>query len=144
MKRILAAFVAISLFPVTQAVAATEIPRPPAVLSPDLSDPWLLQLKPGRKLPGLTLPHLTRTTLFAAPTIHAAFLPPPARTIRPAPTLIKVPGSSQTIDVLNYPIPREFLPTVVAYQSTEKPGTIVIDTPSRHLYLVMPNGQALR
>lgn len=145
MKRILAAFVAVTLFPATHAVAATEIPRPPAVLSPDLSDPWLLQLKPGRRLlPVLTLPRLTRTTLFAPPTIHPAFVQPPPRQIRPASVLVKIPGSSQTVDIQNYPIPREFLPQVVAYQTTEPPGTIVIDTPSRHLYLVMPNGQALR
>ena len=38
----------------------------------------------------------------------------------------------------------EFLPKVVPYPSQEKPGTIIIDTESRHLYLIMPDQQALR
>ena len=38
------------------------------------------------------------------------------------------------------PIPR----TTVSYASTYSPGTIVINTAERRLYLVLPNGQALR
>ncbi len=38
----------------------------------------------------------------------------------------------------------EFRRQAVAYQGPEAPGTIVIDTPSRFLYLVQGNGQALR
>lgn len=37
-----------------------------------------------------------------------------------------------------------FLPTEVAYDGTEAPGTIIIDTPSRYLYLVEPGGTARR
>jgi len=33
---------------------------------------------------------------------------------------------------------------VVAYQTTEAPGTIVIDTPHTYLYLVLGNGKAMR
>ena len=32
----------------------------------------------------------------------------------------------------------------IAYSSRHAPGTIIVDTPSRYLYLVMPNGRALR
>jgi lipoprotein-anchoring transpeptidase ErfK/SrfK len=38
------------------------------------------------------------------------------------------------------PIPRQ----TVSYPTAYPPGTIVIDTPERRLYLVLPNGQALR
>jgi lipoprotein-anchoring transpeptidase ErfK/SrfK len=38
------------------------------------------------------------------------------------------------------PIPR----TTVSYASGYAPGTIVVDTAERRLYLVLPNGQALR
>ncbi|MCJ9724613.1 L,D-transpeptidase, partial [Agrobacterium sp. SHOUNA12C] len=38
----------------------------------------------------------------------------------------------------------QFLPQVVDYQTKEKPGTIVIDTNNRFLYLVMDGGQARR
>lgn len=33
---------------------------------------------------------------------------------------------------------------VVDYPTSERPGTLVVDTPNRFLYLVMENGQALR
>lgn len=33
---------------------------------------------------------------------------------------------------------------VVSYPTRERPGTLVVDTPNRFLYLVMENGQALR
>ena len=38
------------------------------------------------------------------------------------------------------PIPR----TTVSYASTYSPGTVVVNTAERRLYLVLPNGQALR
>ena len=38
----------------------------------------------------------------------------------------------------------QFLPQTVSYQTTEKPGTIVIDTNNRFLYLVQEGGQAKR
>ncbi len=38
----------------------------------------------------------------------------------------------------------KFLPQTIAYQTSHKPGTIIIDTNEKFLYLVQPNGQALR
>jgi len=38
------------------------------------------------------------------------------------------------------PIPR----TTVSYASNYSPGTVVVNTAERRLYLVLPNGQALR
>jgi len=38
----------------------------------------------------------------------------------------------------------EFLPQVVEYQTRQKPGTIVIDTNNRFLYLVLNDGKARR
>jgi len=42
------------------------------------------------------------------------------------------------------PIDPKFERQVVAYRSEEKPGTIVIDTPNRFLYLVEAGGRAMR
>lgn len=45
----------------------------------------------------------------------------------------------------NHPqIDPKFLPQMVSYQTSQKPGSIVIDTNSRYLYLVMGNGKARR
>src|SRR5687768_13460209 len=46
------------------------------------------------------------------------------------------------------PVRREidpaFLPAVVEYPTAERPGTVVIDTRSRYLYLVLEGGKAQR
>jgi len=55
---------------------------------------------------------------------------------------VAIPGESE--QVRDYPLPAEFMPQVVYYPSAERPGTIIIDTPARHLYLIMGNNQALR
>jgi lipoprotein-anchoring transpeptidase ErfK/SrfK len=38
----------------------------------------------------------------------------------------------------------EFQKTMVLYRTTEAPGTIIIQTAERHLYVVQPGGRALR
>jgi lipoprotein-anchoring transpeptidase ErfK/SrfK len=38
----------------------------------------------------------------------------------------------------------QFLPQTVAYETTHKPGTVIIDTNNRFLYLIMADGQARR
>jgi len=38
----------------------------------------------------------------------------------------------------------EYQRQVVAYRGNERPGTVIIDTPSKFLYLVQPGGQAIR
>ncbi|QLF69756.1 L,D-transpeptidase [Peteryoungia desertarenae] len=41
-------------------------------------------------------------------------------------------------------VPPNLLRQEVSYQTTEAPGTIVVDTDNRYLYLVQPGGKALR
>ncbi len=43
-----------------------------------------------------------------------------------------------------YKVPAQYRRQVVSYRTSEKPGTIVVDTASKHLYFVMPNGKAMR
>jgi lipoprotein-anchoring transpeptidase ErfK/SrfK len=51
-----------------------------------------------------------------------------------------------------YPLPatdlseidEKYLRTIVPYTTREQPGTIIIDTPNRYLYLVQENGMAIR
>ena len=42
------------------------------------------------------------------------------------------------------PLDPQFLPRMVNYETSQKPGTIIINTNTRHLYLVMGNGKARR
>lgn len=41
-------------------------------------------------------------------------------------------------------VPERYLRQRVRYQTSEKPGTVVVDTKTRHLYYVMGNGRAMR
>jgi lipoprotein-anchoring transpeptidase ErfK/SrfK len=47
-------------------------------------------------------------------------------------------------DESSYPIDPRFLRQVVAYNGPEKPGTIIVDTPNKFLYLVEEGGRAMR
>ena len=97
---------------------------PPVYLSPDLTEPWMLQLQPGSK--PLYRRKLAEPTVVPAPAVL-----PQVRTGLP--------------DANSYvPADDRFLPTVVTYDGPHGPGTIVIDTNQRFLYLVEGNGMARR
>jgi lipoprotein-anchoring transpeptidase ErfK/SrfK len=52
------------------------------------------------------------------------------------------PGYVPTAD--EETLPAQFQRQMVFFRSTEAPGTIVVDTPSRFLYLVQPGNRAIR
>ena len=101
----------------SDASAEFAVPRPPAVLSPDLGGDWVLQITPGQR------------AVFADPTPRGAYIGKP-----PAPAA-KAKAK---------PLDKRFLPQIVRYAGAESPGTIVIDTGHRFLYLVMDGGTARR
>jgi len=41
-------------------------------------------------------------------------------------------------------VPSKFRRQVVSFNTKEKPGTIIVDTSEKHLYLVQPDGEAMR
>jgi lipoprotein-anchoring transpeptidase ErfK/SrfK len=53
-------------------------------------------------------------------------------------------ASANANDMSAYPIDPKFDRQVVAYNGDEKPGTVIIDTPNKFLYLVADDGKALR
>lgn len=107
-------------------------------VAPDLAAEWILQLSPGSGVvPGYRRPHLDRPApayggaVYRAPVaVAVAVERRPAAESRPR----------TRIDVLD-PV---FLPQVVEYKTTQAPGTIVIDTKSKFLYLVQEGGTARR
>ena len=110
------------------------------MISPDVGDPWLLQFKLGKKRPVLSMPGVTRNSMFAPPVVQ-----PPKSAIKPQAKFFRGQGTvGTTAKAVNYRIDPEFLPRVISYPSKEKPGTIIIDTDARHLYLIMGDDQALR
>ncbi|ANT50126.1 L,D-transpeptidase [Mesorhizobium amorphae] len=106
--------------------------RPPVMVSPDLSAPWVLQLgrAPGivRQNRQVVQPQRMRYAQPAQPDqVRTAAVQAPAK------RLVKRPQIN--------PI---YLPQEVAYDGPQKPGTIVIDTTQNFLYLVEKNGKARR
>ena len=105
--------------------------RPPVVVSPDLSAPWVMQLgqKPGKVV--------TRSAPAQRRVGFGLFNSQPDQ-VRTA--AVRMPARREVHPPIN-PI---YLPQEVAYDGNHKPGTIVIDTVQNFLYLVEGNGQARR
>ncbi|MCE6075500.1 L,D-transpeptidase [Agrobacterium vitis] len=120
--------------------------RPPVVVSPDLAAPWLLQLgvraeppavNPGR--PSAAQPVYYRPVTKPVPQPYRQ----PAASVAPLRPALQQASAMPAPRQMS-PTPAQFLPQVVAYQTREKPGTLVIDTNNRFLYLVMDGGMARR
>jgi len=87
--------------------------------------------------PGLAEPlAMADPRAFPAP-IFQQILPEPATPPQPLPQASAPEPNSATM-------PEQLRRQVVAYDSREAPGTIVIDTPNTYLYLVLGGGKALR
>jgi lipoprotein-anchoring transpeptidase ErfK/SrfK len=108
--------------------------RPPVIVSPDLTAPWVMQL--GGQV---------RPKVYAAgPSTPRAFLQPRARDNGSARRGQAQPVNMRSNKVVRSEIEPQFLPQTVAYETRHAPGTIIIDTNNRFLYLVTGNGQARR
>jgi lipoprotein-anchoring transpeptidase ErfK/SrfK len=106
--------------------------------------------------PSESLPPLSPLTPAEAATLTPAQaaalgidLPPapvarPEVILRPAPAAIPATAPAGTGAVEHPPIDPKFDRQVVAYTGGELPGTIIIDTPNKFLYLVEQDGKALR
>ncbi|MFN3248183.1 L,D-transpeptidase [Roseibium album] len=111
-------------------VSAGQVSPPPLVLSPNLTEPWMLQLQPG-------------TARRAAAPVQRRQVQQPkvrranwwSRRMEPA----RRQPKRQTRQIAP-----QFLPTIIDYDGPYKAGTIVIDTNARFLYLVQKDGTARR
>ena len=102
--------------------------RPPVVLSPDLTVPWVTQLRQPSTAHGAGRVVKRRSKArWGGSRVNTR--------------VASINRSNKARTAKMNPI---YLPQTVAYQTHHKPGTIVIDTPSRFLYLVLGNGQARR
>ena len=146
---------------------------PPVILSPDLTAPWLLQLRvspsPRRLQPRerrarivkkarRTQPvwQLRNTRRIAQPTIPIFSLRA-NRKIQPTynspkPRQVAFQNSTTRLSASTAPKKRKstkqldpkFEPQLVSYSTQKTPGTVIIDTNEKFLYLVLENGQARR
>jgi lipoprotein-anchoring transpeptidase ErfK/SrfK len=96
--------------------------RPPAVVSPDLSAPWVMKLRGGDARQQLASVPAKRP---AAPLRTASVATPAKRQVR------------REMDPI-------YLPRNVSFDGPQKPGTIIVDTRQNFLYLVQAGGTARR
>jgi lipoprotein-anchoring transpeptidase ErfK/SrfK len=140
--------------------------RPPVMVSPDLAAPWLMQLGAQPRVVQQQRPAYQPQRQMRPQVVTGQRNYYPAAPQRPGvgrsavgqqvqqrqPVLRRgIFGNSQVQQAALRPnravrsqIEPQFLPQTVAYDTKEKPGTIVIDTNNRFLYLVMNGGQAKR
>ena len=153
MKPILLPLVAAALVAVGSAAAPANErygDRPPLVVSPDLSAPWVMQLRRapqgarGGTVRGVRMvpapqPALRRERRQAimAPSVA----PSRKQTERVLRTAATAPAAGRSAAVQIDP---QFLPQTVDYAGPHKPGTVVIETGTKFLYLVENGGKARR
>lgn len=105
--------------------------RPPVVLSPDLTAPWVTQLR-------------SPSTAHGAGTVVRQRKAVNRRAVNRRRNQVSAVSRQQSARQAQPVMNPVYLPTVVEYQTKQKPGTIIIDTPNRYLYLVMADGKARR
>ena len=121
--------------------------RPPVIVSPDLTAPWVMQLGGGNVQPVVYPRPMARRA--ADPAMQQQANPQVRQVVQPRglfsrPVVQQVAMARPQYPAIRGQIDPQFLPQIVDYQTKEKPGSIVIDTNNRFLYLVMDGGKARR
>lgn len=157
-KLLILSSVAAALIVAAQAASAGERYRvvAPVAVDDNVTQPWVNQLEGGKQTAGRYVPVASSKTRMGS----APMAPQPVYITRPArqplfgPSVINAPTATGA-GAVNVSYQRAerpaatkldpmYLPQEVAYHGKERPGTIVIDTNNRFLYLVGENGQARR
>lgn len=117
--------------------------RPPVIVSPDLTAPWVMQLggqpqQARRVIYRQQIPTTTRKQYYQGQTVR------PQAERRIGAPLVQPVNATRAQRPVKSKFDPQYLPQTVVYDGKEKPGTIVIDTNNRFLYLVTGNGQARR
>lgn len=113
---------------------------PPLVMSPNLTQPWTVQLQPNNVLaPSQQVSNQQVIIRRQRQPLQRIIQPQQVqqRFVAPAQQPKPKPTTTNGLDPM-------YLPQVVSYSGKEKPGTLVISTRDRFLYLVMEGGQARR
>ena len=127
---------------IAPSLAETRYSIPPAtVLSGDLASPWILQLRNNAQYQRV----MQRNAM-----IRQQQAAQPCKKMRASTISFIRPAAPQPVSMANpatapaNELDPKFLPQVVAYSGGEKPGTIIIDTSKRFLFLVESDGMARR
>jgi lipoprotein-anchoring transpeptidase ErfK/SrfK len=138
---ILSAATAMSLTAAPSYSGSRYATPPATVLSGDLASPWILQLRNNQQYQKLMQRNAElRKQQLAQPKKRkslrtATLIRPSTQTQTRAPAPVRAPDGGMDA---------KFLPQLVAYSGNHQPGTIVIDTNRRFLFLVEADGMARR
>ena len=128
---------AVTLLFTSTAAYANEryVSRPPIIVSPDLTAPWVMQLTGEGVQPAVNQRRIIQRQKVQQ-----------RRVIRRdgAARIEQVSVTTRAQNPVRSKIDPMYLPQVVSYESEHKAGTIIIDTNNRFLYLVMGDGKARR
>lgn len=142
---ILAATAAMFLaaLPVTGQAQSRYASPPAAKLSGDLASPWILQLRRKPTADGRYAVEVSRPTVVDAPQRTRVLRR--AEQVTPKPVRVSAPATQPEKKVRREPeFDPAFEPQIVSYDAGQSPGTIIIDTDARFLYLVQDGGKARR
>jgi lipoprotein-anchoring transpeptidase ErfK/SrfK len=136
--------------PATPAVSPTSSVQPAGQPVPAVSQP----LPPSESLPPLTPAQAATLTPAQAAALGIELSPAPVERPEPRarqelilwPQRAAAPANEpDSVGAVEHPpVDSKFDRQVVSYAGEEKPGTIIIDTPNKFLYLVEEDGKALR
>ena len=109
--------------------------RPPVIVSPDLTAPWLMQLTGDGVQPAVNTRRIIQRQRVQQ-----------RRVIRQdgVARVEQVSATGQAQRPVRSKLDPTYLPQLVSYDTQHKAGTIVIDTNNRFLYLVLGDGKARR
>jgi len=126
------------------AAAAAQSPAPRGYYGAPNTRPVLIAAQPQQDsaLGGGFIEYLFGNGPFAPSFAQPRPQPQPNQAYAAAPAA--QPQYDQQADYANYPVDPQFLRQEVEYHGPEAPGTIVIDTPNKFLYLIEPGGRAMR
>jgi lipoprotein-anchoring transpeptidase ErfK/SrfK len=168
MSPILGAAAALALLAAPAEAGQRYAEPPPLVVSPDLTAPWVTQLRRApdsvrarraapveryhvkRYRSGDPLPSRASYARIPAPALPAPPEPRDAPDLRNSYVVPQGAGRAPKVVPMytekqkERPFDPKFLPREVSYDGPQKPGTIVIDTKTKFLYLVEENGKARR
>ena len=128
---------AIGLVATPYSASAGQVAPPPLTLSPNLTKPWVLQLQPKPRTKA-------RSTQRGNTRTQRGRRPLPANWWSNARANEPQTTRSTPRQTRQRQINPQFLPSVVDYRGPHGPGTIVINTNERYLYLVQRDGTARR
>jgi len=143
-----AGLAAMLLVPTASQAQSRYAERPPVLVSPDLSAPWVMQLRqpPAQARQQRQVYRVSPQSREARTGHH----PVERRYVvrrQPrsyAPAEVRTAAAAVPRTVPRAEMDPKFLPQEVSYETSHAPGTIVVDTKQRFLYLVLKDGKARR